>query len=390
MISKKLLINNVKNISRNFIFFMVAGLVIYSCSGTVDDMARLQELKKQRDNLDKEIRVIEQKITAEGKAIDPPSKVPAVVGQKMEPELFSHFIEVRGNVESDNNIFVPALRPYVVKRILVNEGDQVKKGQLLAELDNESITQTIKEIKNGLELTTTLFERQKNLWEKKIGTEVQYLQAKSSMEDLQIKLKNAENELEKTKIYSPIDGIVDLVDIKEGEAAAPNTGAIRVSNLSSQKVKAKVAENFITDVKKGDRIKVYLPTINLHLDSKITAASQIIDPNNRTFDIEVKLPDDDRINPNMLAILTINDYADPNAFVLPINALQKSESRTYIYVAQKNGDHWITQLRDVETGRYNNDKVEITSGLNSGDVVITFGFNNASVGDPVDVSFTKL
>jgi RND family efflux transporter MFP subunit len=220
--------------------------MVQSCGGPQDKKAQLRELKKERDNLNKEIRALEKDIVAEGGALEAGIRLSTVVAKEIEKETFRHFIEVRGNVESDNNIFVPAMRPYVVERILVREGDMVKRGQLMAELDNESITQTIREIENGLALASSMYERQKNLWEKNIGTEVAYLQAKTSKEDLEIKLANAKSELDKTRIYSPIDGLVDYVAIKEGEAAAPNIGAIRVSNASAQKVVAKVSENYLT------------------------------------------------------------------------------------------------------------------------------------------------
>ncbi len=383
-------INTRKLMNRNIFMLLVIALLAAACAGTTDDKSKLQELKQKREALDKQIRKMEQEIQANGGKVNEETKVPTVVGLQVVPQVFNHYIEVRGNVESDKNIFVPAQRPYVVKKIYVDEGDYVKKGQLMAELDNESIKQTIKEVENGLDLATTLYKRQKNLWDKNIGTEVQYLQAKNRMEDLKIKLKNAETELDKTKIYSPIDGIVDYIAIKEGEAAVPNMGAIRVSNLSSQKVLAKIAENYISNIRKGQHIKVYLPVIDLTLDAKITAVSQVIDPNNRTFDIEVELPDDDRINPNMLAVLTINDYTNPDAFVIPINALQKKENNYYVYVALKRGDNWVVELRDVEIGRYSGDNVEILEGLIKGDVVITYGFNNVSPDEPVDISFKQI
>lgn len=388
MINKQL--KNMKNITMNK-YFLIAllSVFVYSCGSTVDKPAQLQSLKNQRDNLNKEIKALEKEIIAEGGAIEIGLKLPTVIAQKMKPQVFKHYIEIRGNVESDNNIFVPAMRPYIVTRIHVREGDKVEKGQLMAELDNESITQTIREIKNGLELATTLYERQKNLREKNIGTEVQFLQAKTTMEDLQIKLQTAENEMEKTKIYSPITGVVDLVVIKEGEAAAPNAGAIRVSNLTAQKVVAKISENYITNVRRGDNVIVYLPTIDLTLESKVSAVSQVIDPNNRTIDIEVKLPDDNRINPNMLAIVTLNDYTNPFAMILPINSVQRSDKRNYVYVANMDNNRWVTELKDVELGRFSHDKIEISDGLKDGDVVVTFGYNNISVGDPVNISFAK-
>ncbi len=379
---------SVMNVSRYFALALMVSL-FFACGSGGDNTAKLQDLKKKRDVLNAQISTLEKEIVAQGGAADAGIKIPTVVAQKMEAETFNHYIEIRGSVESDNNIFVPAMRPYVVEKILVREGDQVSKGQLMAELDNESITQTIREIKNGLELATTLFERQQNLWDKKIGTEVQYLQAKTGKEDLEIKLKTAENELEKTRIYSPIKGVVDFVALKEGEAAAPNAGAIRVSNPSSQKVVAKVSENYITNIRRGDKVKVYLPIIDQTIEAKVSAVAQVIDPNNRTIDIEVKLPNNDRINPNMLAILTLNDYSNPEAYVLPINTVQRSEKRDYVFVAKKEGDNWIAGLKDVETGRFSHDKIEIIEGLKAGEVVITFGYNNISVGDPVKVNFDE-
>ena len=372
-----------------FLLLAMALMLVQSCGGPQDKTAKLQELKKQRDELNKEIRALEKEIVSEGGALEASIKIPSVVGERVEQEVFKHFLEVRGTVESDNNIFVPAMRPYVVERILVREGDEVKKGELMAELENESITQTIREIENGLELATSMFERQKNLREKNIGTEVAFLQAKTSMEDLQIKLKNAKSELDKTRIYSPIDGVVDYVAIKEGEAAVPNMGAIRVSNMSKQKVVAKVSENYLTNIRRGDKVEVYLPVIDMTVESTITAVSRVIDPNNRTIDFEVKLPDDDRINPNMLAIVTLNDYTNPDALVLPINAIQRSEKRNYVFVANKNSDTWVVGISDVVLGRMSRDEVEITGGLNEGDVVITFGFNTISTGDPVNISFER-
>ena len=358
-----------------------------ACGNKEDKAEKLKDLRKQKIGLDQQISDLEKQLAAEGRNPDEARKIPAVNAQTMSPGKFEHFIEVRGSVESDNNIFVPAQRSGIVTRLLVAKGDHVKKGQLMAELDNESISQTIREIKNGLSLATTLYERQKNLWDQKIGTEVQYLQAKTSMEDLEIKLKNAQSELDKTRIYSPINGVVDVVILKEGEAASPNVGAIRVSNLSKQKVIAMISESYLTDIRTGDSVKVTLPVADLQLKAVVSAVSQVIDPNNRTIAIEVLLPDDNRINPNMLAVLRLNDYTNPNALVVPINAVQQAENKNYVFVATKKDDTWVAELRDVKMGRYSEDEVEITDGLMSGEVVITFGFNNISVGDPVKLDF---
>lgn len=369
--------------------FSISIVMMVGCSAKTDDSSQLQQLLSERGKLDNQIKEIEQRMKAGGEN-GGAAHIPSVTAEIVKQEQFSYFVKVRGKVESDNNIFVPAQRPYLVTRILVKEGEYVKSGQLMAELDNESIRQSVKELENGLELAQTLYDRQKNLWDKNIGTEIQYLQAKNRLDDLQIKMKNLNTELEKTRIYSPIDGVVDHIVIKEGEAATPNAGAIRVANFTGLKIKAKLAENFINKVNKGDIVSVFFPITDASLDTKITAVSNVIDPQNRTFDIEILLPDDKRINPNMQAILTIKTYENPEAIVVPMNALQKTDNEIFVFVAVKKNDQWIAELRNVTPGLFYENQIEITSGLNTEDVLITFGLNNVTLGEPVNPIFSAL
>jgi membrane fusion protein, multidrug efflux system len=376
------------SLSSFFALLLILGIMA-GCSGETDDQSRLQQLVSERARIDKQLREVEQRMAENGEAVRT-AKIPPVTAMEIKPEVFTHFIQVRGTVESDNNIFVPAQRPNIVTRILVTEGDYVNSGQLLAELDNESIIQSRNEIKNALELARTLYERQKNLHEKNIGTEVQYLQSKSQLDNLEIKLKSVENELEKTRIFSPIDGVVDHIAIKEGEAAIPNAGAIRVANFSALKIRARLAENLISQVKRGDPVRVLFPIPDIKLEMQISAVSKVIDPQNRTFDIEVKLPDNPSINPNMQAMLTIKTYENPEALVVPMNALQRTENENLLFVAVKKNDQWIAELRKVTLGRLYDNRAEILSGLNQNDVVITFGINNVTPGEPVNPSFSAL
>jgi membrane fusion protein, multidrug efflux system len=365
-------------------------VVMIGCSGKSDDRSQLDRLVNERNELNKQIRELERRLAISNDEQERSVNAPSVMALEIKPEYFAHYIQARGTVESDNNIFVPAQRPNIVTRILVKEGEYVKSSQLLAELDNQSIVQSLKELENALEFAKTMFERQKNLREKNIGTEVQYLQAKNQYEDLQIKLKNLKIELDKTKIFSPIDGVVDHIAIKEGEAAIPNAGAIRVANLSALKIRAKLAENLIAQVKRGDKVKVFFPVTNVQLEAQISAVSKVIDPQNRTFDIEVLLPDDTRINPNMLGILTIKTYENPEALIVPMNALQRTENETFLFVAVKRHGQWIAELRKITPGRFYDNNVEILSGINQNDVVLTFGLNNVTLGEPVNPTFSAL
>jgi len=385
---KSIPINKLPVLFYAIVLILITSGLFTGCAAKTDDNARLQQLLSQRRNIDKEISEIEQRMAAAPDATE--KNVPSVNVIRLEQKPFAFYLQVRGKVESDNTIFVPAQRPYIVTKIHVDAGDYVSKGQLLAELDNSSILQSLNEIEKALELATTLYERQKNLYDKKIGTEVQYLQAKHQVEDLEIKLKNVKTELEKTRIYSPISGMVDQITLKEGEAAIPNAGAIRVANLSALKVKAKISENMITQVKRGDKVTLSFPTGDVTLESTINSISKVIDPNNRTFDVEVLIPDNAKINPNMLAVLSIKTYENPQAIAIPLNAVQKNEKEQFVMVASQKSGRWLAEIRKITTGQSYENWVEVSEGLNEGDVVITFGMNNVTLGEPVNPKFSEL
>lgn len=385
---KSIPINKLPLLYYAIVLILITSGLFTGCAAKTDDNARLQQLLSQRRNIDKEISEIEQRMAAAPDATE--KNVPSVNVIRLEQKPFAFYLQVRGKVESDNTIFVPAQRPYIVTKIHVDAGDYVSKGQLLAELDNSSILQSLNEIEKALELATTLYERQKNLYDKKIGTEVQYLQAKHQVEDLEIKLKNVKTELEKTRIYSPISGMVDQITLKEGEAAIPNAGAIRVANLSALKVKAKISENMITQVKRGDKVTLSFPTGDVTLESTINSISKVIDPNNRTFDVEVLIPDNAKINPNMLAVLSIKTYENPQAIAIPLNAVQKNEKEQFVMVASQKSGRWLAEIRKITTGQSYENWVEVSEGLNEGDVVITFGMNNVTLGEPVNPKFSEL
>ena len=385
---KSIPINKLPLLYYAIVLILITSGLFTGCAAKTDDNARLQQLLSQRRNIDKEISEIEQRMAAAPDATE--KNVPSVNVIRLEQKPFAFYLQVRGKVESDNTIFVPAQRPYIVTKIHVDVGEYVSRGQLLAELDNSSILQSLNEIEKALELATTLYERQKNLYDKKIGTEVQYLQAKHQVEDLEIKLKNVKTELEKTRIYSPISGMVDQITLKEGEAAIPNAGAIRVANLSALKVKAKISENMITQVKRGDKVTLSFPTGDVTLESTINSISKVIDPNNRTFDVEVLIPDNAKINPNMLAVLSIKTYENQQAIAIPLNAVQKNEKEQFVMVASQKSGRWLAEIRKITTGQSYENWVEVSEGLNEGDVVITFGMNNVTLGEPVNPKFSEL
>jgi len=373
---------------RAIIYIIFLGIFLVSC-GSNDPQAKLRELESQRDDLNTQIEELQKEIAQNNGDMEN-VRVSYVKLQKVTPSSFKHFIKIQGTIESDNNILIPPQSPGIVKTIYVEKGDRVQKGQLLAELDGAIYESTIQELKTNLELARTVFERQERLWNKKIGSEIQYLQAKTNKEGLEQKLKTVNEQYKLTKITSPISGTIDQVLIKEGEAAAAGFGAIRVVQLSDLKIKAVLSERYISVLKVGDLVDVNIPVLNKNLKLKIDAVSQVIDPKNRTFSIEVVIPKSESdIKPNMLAVLTINDYENQSALTVPLDILQKTGEEMFLFTAKEHPDYpnekWVVEKRIVEPGYYYDEVIEILDGVIENEHVVAFGFQNLADGQTVQL-----
>lgn len=304
----------------------------------------------------------------------------------VQPQVFNHYIEIQARVEGDEDVLLSPETAGNVISLQVKAGDRVSKGQILAVVDDKLIKQGIAELQSQLDLIIQLYNRQKNLWDQKIGSEVQFLQAKANKESMEKRMDAMKQQLDMTKIKSPINGTVDDVAIKIGQTVAPGFPAIRVVNLSSLKVKGEVAESFISRVKKGNVVILFFPDQNKELKSKIEFSGNRIDPLNRTFNVEVPiLEKQGDFRPNMLAIMKIVDYTSPSAFVLPISAIQKSSDGEFVYVASIEGDKAIAKRKVIHSGMIYNGFTEIISGLEAGDKVITSGFQNVIDGDAIRI-----
>jgi membrane fusion protein (multidrug efflux system) len=370
---------------KNKIFVLVLiALVIFAC-GPRDKQSELARLEAQREALSARIDKLKAETTqgTDGRSQEEIAYVRAV---EVQPGLFDHYIQAQGTVESDNNILIPAQSSGVVKKIHVREGDRVNKGQLLAELDAAVLESSIDEMKNTLQLLTTIYERQDRLWKKNIGSEIEYLRAKNNKENMEKKQETLEEQYELTKIYAPISGTVDDVLIKEGEMAAAGRGAIRIVQLSRLKIMVSLSENYISSIALNDPVKVRFPVIGKEMELKINAVSQVIDPNNRTFQIEMLIPSREKdLKPNMLSVVTINDYTNPDAITVPQNVVQETGAEHFLFVAEKQNNGWIAHRRTVILGEDYEGRVEIQDGLSAGDIVITFGFQSLADGQPISV-----
>lgn len=355
-------------------------LTLLASCGNSNKQSQLDKLKQQRAEIDDKIKKIEAEIASEGGGNEN-KKIKSVAVSTLNYQPFIHYVEVQGKIDGDENVTISAKMGGAISRILVDEGQEVVTGQVLAELDNQMVVQGMEEVKNALSFATTMYEKQKNLWEQKIGTEVQFLSAKNNKESLEKKLATLQEQLEMTKLKSPINGTVDGIDIKIGQTIMPGIPAIRVVNASNLKAKAEVAEAYTSKVKKGNEVLLYFPDLNKEEQSSISYSSKAINNNTRTFMVEAPLEKNAEYHPNMITVLKIVDYKKDSSIVIPINTVHHVDGKDFVYVAVKENNKTLSRKKNVKVGNTYNGNAEILSGLNKGDQLIVTGFDNLNDGD---------
>jgi RND family efflux transporter MFP subunit len=361
-------------IMKKIIYSILITGLLTSCGGG-DKKEKLEKLKQQSAELLAEINQLEKEIALSGNSITSNIKVKDVAVIKIAYEPFKHFIDVQGRVEGDENVTVSAKMGGVVNRILVNEGDEVREGQTLAELENTVLQQSLEEVNTALAFATDVYEKQKNLWDQKIGSEMQFLSAKNNKEGLEKKRSTLKEQLELSKIKSPINGVIDAVDIKIGQSLMPGMPAIRVVNLNTLKVKAEISETYAAKVKKGNDVVIFFPDLDKEITSKIFYTSKVINNITRTFSAEANLDEQNPdYRPNMIVVLKVVDYQKDSSIVIPINYIQQSGTSSYVYVANTQNRKKMATKREIKVGQIYNGKAEITEGLNLNDQLITVGY----------------
>ncbi len=367
------------------IFFTALLLIAVACSSTVDKKAELAQLKKQHDELSLKIRSLETELKVSDTTSK--SKVTSVTVTEAVSSEFNHYLEVQGKVDGQDNIAVSAQMPGTITAVYVKEGDAVHKGQVLAQLDNSVLQQQVDNLKQQLAFATNLYKKQKALWDQQIGSEVQYLTAKNNMESLEKNLAALKDQVEMTRIKSPINGSVEEVNLKVGQLASPGLPAVRVVNFSSAKVVAEIAEVYGPKVKPGNKVIVFFPDFNTEISSQIRFTSKYINPVNRTFLCEVKLgPSKVEYRANMMAVVKINDYRNPSAFSVPVTLIRDSQSGKYIYIAKEENGKLVARRLPVTVGNIYNGLAEITKGVTAGEKIITTGFNSLIDGESIQIN----
>jgi len=359
-------------------------LLIIACGSPKGNDAIKKEIdqkKVEKAKIEQQITDLEKKLSLpnDPAAPDMNSKLVAVEPVKLQP--FLHYIEVQGSLDGDNNVAVYPEAMGVVQEVYGKVGQKVVKGQELARLDDAAIREQIKGLESSLELTTTMFNKTQALWDQKIGSEVQYLQAKNAKEGLEAQLAAAKSQMAMMHIKSPINGTIEEAQIKLGQTASPQLPVFRVVSFSQLKAVTDVAEAYSSKIKVGDKIIVSLPDIKKEYNAEVTFASNFINQVNRTFRVEALLKESDAsMKANMVAIIKINDYRNENAIMLPVNYVQKDQKGNFVYVAEKSGTQYKASKRTVTTGQIYNGIAEITSGLKVSDNVITLGYLDVEEG----------
>lgn len=270
----------------------------------------------------------------------------------------------------------------VVDAIYVTEGQRVSKGQTLVQLDNAVIMHSIDAMKSQLDLALVIYDRQKNLWDQKIGTEVQYLQAKANKENLEKQLSSLQEQSKLSRITSPINGTVDEVIAKIGENLAPGMPAMRVINSSKLKLKANVSEAYVTNIKTGNRVLVNIPELKKELTAYVSFVGKNIDPLSRTFAVEIKLPSLADLRPNMTGVVKVIFHNEPSTIVVPVNIVQDINNEKIVYVAELNGKQMVARKKVVTVDAVYDNLAQV-QGLKAGDKVITSGYQGLNDGQAV-------
>jgi membrane fusion protein (multidrug efflux system) len=362
------------------LFLAACGASAGKDNGLAEKKTRLEELKNEQSKLELEIAKLD---TAAAKA----EKPKLVVLSTIQAAPFTHYIDLQGKIDAQNIAWVtPRNQGGLVRAVYVKQGDYVRKGQLLLKLDPGVIQQQIEQANVQLNLAKTVYERRKNLWDQKIGTEIELLNAKSNVDNYEKQIALLKEQESMSNVYAELNGVADQVTIKVGEtfaAASATQAGIRIVNTGDLKVTADVPEAYQTKVQVGTVLKVTLPEDNnKSISTKVSVAGKVIDQLNRSFYIEGKVPGGS-FRPGQVAMVRIQDYSVPNAITIPVNTLQNDDKGKFVLVAATENGKKVAKKRPVTVGALYGDKLEIKSGLQAGDVVITDGFQGLYDGQAI-------
>ena len=339
--------------------------------------------KKEADLklLQDEIAVLKNEI----EKVEPPKEKrrKLVTAIPVAKKNFQHFVEIQGTVQAEDYVNVTSEVPGRLVRMNLKEGENVRKGQLVASIDMEQIDKQIAELKTSLGLATDVYERQKRLWDQNIGSEIQYLQAKNNKERLEKSLETIRFQQTKSNVYAPISGVVEAVYLKGGEVTSPGLPIVQLLNTNKVKVVAAVPENYLKAVKKGEEVTINFPALNIEKKARVSRIGTTINAANRTFDVEVDLPNADGLfKPNLLAEMLIQDLEIKDAVTIPLTVLQQDVSgENYVYIIEKTPDGDIAKKVAIETGDSYDGEIVVTKGLTGTETLVGEGARGLAEGE---------
>ncbi len=372
---------------KKFLIVFTTALILSACGNTTvndeaDKRKQLQQYKQDLHALEMQIEALEKELNSVAK-----DEVIKIKVTELNKQLFEHFIEVTGKVEAEQDVDVSPESSGVIKEVLIVEGQQVSKGQVMARLNTDLLQRSIEELEVQLELAVTNYERQKNLWDQNIGSEMQYLQAKNNKESLEKRIASLNTQIEMSQVKSPLDGVVDVVYQKKGHIGTPQVPFAKVINMSDIKIYGDISESYVTKIHQGDKVMVNFPALERIVDAKINQIGNTIDPNNRTFRIRVNMNNADKlIKPNLVSILTLRDYVNENAIVIPALYIKEDFKGHYTYIIEKDAGKDLARKIYVTPGVTNNNMTEVVDGLTPGMLIVSEGYNQISNGSKVQIN----
>lgn len=338
--------------------------------------AKKVELSTQQSDLTKRINQLDAAI----EKLDPDKNLPLINYRVVNDTIFKHFTEVQGDVATKENILIYPEYSGILTSVYVKKGQQVTKGAVLAKIDDNGLSSQLAQVETQATLAKTTFERQKRLWEQNIGSEIQFLEAQTNYEAAQNSVNQLKSQLSKTTVRAPFSGVIDEIISEEGSVVNPGQNALfRIVNLNNMYVQASVPENYLGSIRTGTPVIIEIPAIGQEFEGTVRQVGNYINPDNRSFQIEVAIPNKNGlIKPNLIATVRLNDYLAENAITVPTNTVQQnSKGETLVYVLENENDSTgVAKRVIVETGYTNGDSIEITGGLQPGDKVIVEGGRN--------------
>lgn len=380
-----------------FVTLLITGFLI-SCGGdkktaSIDKAIAakdINKLKEARMAIQKEYDIIGAQlaqIDAVLSELDTVKKVALVTTTTIKDTVFTHYIDIQGNVETKENVIIYPEFSGTLTQVLVTSGQKVTKGQLLARIDDGGLSNQLAQMETQAALAKTTFERQQNLWNQKIGSEIQYLQAKTNYEAQLKAVAQMKAQLAKTIVRAPFSGVIDEVITEKGQVVAPGQQLMRIVNLSNMYVASNIPENFIGKIKNGASVEVFIKSIGKTVTGKVRQVGNYINPNNRNFSIEIAVPNQDNLlRPNQVAVLKIADYTKANAVLIPESIVTENAlGEKIVYTINSQSKKAVAVKKEIKTGLTSGANIEVLEGLANGDVVIIEGARSVQDGDAVEV-----